>query len=216
MKKILLLAALACLALPAMQVYAEADEDYKKAVNLFEKRQDVVEAMQLLRPLAEAGHAPSQALYGYMFDIAEDDSEAAKYYRLAADQGNADGIYGLAVLTMEGGGGLTKDVAAAKALFVSAAEKGHHGSITALASAVLGKTLGFSESDALGENFKWVELAAAAEHRLSVEALVAAYTVGQYGKQINAEEAAKWKQVLSKLSGGEDQKEPPKKRRRLR
>lgn len=194
-------------------VVAAPEDDYKKALDYFERRQDFVEAMRLLRPLVESGHAPSQALYAYMFDIAEEDVEAAKYYRLAAEQNDPEGLFGLALMTMNGDGGIPKDILEARALFIKAAELGHSGAINALAAALLTGLLGYSEEDKNGSAFKWVELAATANQRAPVEAMVLAYGKGMYGKQVNAEEAAKWELVLKSLKGEKEQKEEKRRRR---
>ena len=48
-----------------------------------------------LRARAEAGDAEAQVSLGFMYLGAQDDAEAVRWYRLAADQGHADAQYNL-------------------------------------------------------------------------------------------------------------------------
>ena len=97
--------------------------------------------MPALRRAADDGYAPAQSLYGYILDKAEYNEEAAQYFiRRAADQGDADGQYGLAML-----------YAAAKAWGAmpprratgsSAGNQGHKLAVVALSQAFLAGSLG--------------------------------------------------------------------------
>ena len=57
------------------------------------KRGDYATALRLLRPLAAQGNAAAQYLLGLMYGrgdgVPQDDAEAVKWYRLAAEQGLA-------------------------------------------------------------------------------------------------------------------------------
>ncbi len=89
---------------------------------------DVRAAIAKLRPLADAGNAVAQALLGEILDRAERDDEAITYFRKSAEQGNADGAYGLASMLSVGEGG-TKDPVATRSWFEKAAVAGHEGRI---------------------------------------------------------------------------------------
>ena len=56
---------------------------------------DYATALQEWKPLAEAGDATAQndigIMYEYGLSVSQDYAEAIKWYRLAADQGYADG-----------------------------------------------------------------------------------------------------------------------------
>jgi len=56
------------------------------------EREDYATAVRLLRPLAERGDAAAQFQLGVMYDngigVRQNHAEAAKWYRLAAEQGN--------------------------------------------------------------------------------------------------------------------------------
>ena len=55
-----------------------------------------------IRALAEAGDAESQVNLGVMYDtgrgVPQDDAEAVRWYRLAADQGDADAQFNFGFL----------------------------------------------------------------------------------------------------------------------
>lgn len=67
---------------------------------------DFAAAMNILKPLAEAGDAQAQNYVGYMYDngegVAVDYGQAARWYTLAADQGNAVAQHNLALLYANG------------------------------------------------------------------------------------------------------------------
>lgn len=63
---------------------------------------DYQAALTEWRPLADQGHSSAQLNLGVMYDngegVPQDDSEAAKWFRLAADQGDADAQYNLGIM----------------------------------------------------------------------------------------------------------------------
>ena len=64
------------------------------------ERRDYTTALHLWRQLADEGNADAQIELGRMYErghgVPRDDSEALKWYRLAAEQGHAEGQYLLA------------------------------------------------------------------------------------------------------------------------
>ena len=64
------------------------------------ERRDYFTASRLMQPLAQAGIAPAQVglgrIYGVGLGVPRDDAEAIKWYRLAAEQGDPDGMNSLA------------------------------------------------------------------------------------------------------------------------
>jgi len=85
-------------------------------------------AMSNFRKAADLGYAPSQAKLGTLLDAAEFDEEARLWFKKAADQGDVEGMLGLARMLGLGEGG-EKDEATALKLYIKAAEKN---SITAM------------------------------------------------------------------------------------
>jgi len=71
----------------------KAGEDIQAGVDAYEKG-DYATALKEWRPLAERGHAGSQVLLGGMYargeGVPKDHTEALRWYRLAAAQGDED------------------------------------------------------------------------------------------------------------------------------
>jgi TPR repeat protein len=119
---------------------SDPERDYQRGFKAY-AQEDLIGAMEALGQAADAGHPKAQALLGYIFDKAEQDAEAMRYYRLAADQGDPAGEYGVATL-YAAGEGVEKDDAEALRWFSMAAEKGHGPAIDVLADAYLQGALG--------------------------------------------------------------------------
>ena len=72
---------------------ATASADYQEGLDAYDAG-DYATAMKEWRPLAEQGNANAQYNLGVMYangnGVPQDDVEAVKWYRLAADQGDAD------------------------------------------------------------------------------------------------------------------------------
>lgn len=141
---------------------------------------DVVGAMPPLRRAADAGHAKAQALYGYILDKAEFNEDAAKYFRLAADQGNADGQYGLGAM-YAAGEGVSRDADAARQWNERAASQGHAQAINALAQAFLAGQLGFQPEAADAKGVDWVRKAADRGFLPALDWLAKGYRAGRFG-----------------------------------
>ena len=64
--------------------------DFNKGISAFQK-EDYATALKEFKPLAEQGNAEAQiyigVIYDFGYDVLEDDKEAVKWYRLAAEQG---------------------------------------------------------------------------------------------------------------------------------
>src|SRR5262249_43795187 len=79
---------------------AEAETAFQKA--------EYAKALRIARPLADAGDARAEAVLGSAYyrgrGVPQNDSEAAKWFRLAADQGNATARFTLGVMYGEGRG----------------------------------------------------------------------------------------------------------------
>lgn len=84
-------------------------------------------ALEKWEPLAKAGHVGAQVGLGLMYTtgkgVVENDTEAAKWYRLAAEQGNALAQYNLGTIYRNGQGVARDPVEAAK-WYKMAAEQG--------------------------------------------------------------------------------------------
>lgn len=154
-------------------------------------RGDVVGALRIARPAAEAGHAPSQALLGFLLERSGADVEALPWYRRAADGGDRDGHFGLGNLLLAGRG-IAKDEKQAFVHFSKAAASGHAAAIDLVAAAWIGARWG-ADPEADAESARAAVLRAARQgHLASAEALASAYRHGRLGLHADAGEAAHW------------------------
>lgn len=173
--------------------YAAASKAYKEG--------DVARAMSLLKPAADAGHAPSQALLGFILDKSLFYDEALAYYRKSAEQGNADGLYGLGVMYSEGSG-VKKDFVEARRLITSAAERGNKEAVNVMAQACINGGLGLDDAARRGpEALAWIKRSADNNDLPSIDALAAAYLSGQYGLAPDTKKAEVLIAKANKLRG---------------
>jgi len=173
------------------------------------QRTDFFVAVPLLRKAADAGHIEAAVVLGTIYDGAEQDEQAVIYFRKAADAGNLEGMYGLANM-LAAGEGVTKDVEAAKALFIKAANAGHITSIQLMAQAYLRGELGIPEEQRKGaEALNWIVRAADLNFIPAIEELQQAYLSGDYGLTVDPAKSEQMKQKIISLKPIQ-----PKKRRR--
>lgn len=94
-----------------------------------------VEAVRLMRPLAEGGNHTAQFLMGEMYffglGVERNDARAAQYYEIAAKAGNAEAAYRLGYLAATAQG-MAHNPAAAERWWLAAAGRGHRAAIVAL------------------------------------------------------------------------------------
>lgn len=176
--------------LAAVPVCAAPDDDHRAGLQAYH-RGDVVGALQALRPAAEAGHAPSQALLAFLLERADETDAAARWYRAAAAQGDVHGHAGLAQL-LASGRGVAKDENAALAAFSKAAALGHRSSIETVATAWIQGRLGADAARQPAVAAQAIRRAAEGGHLPSAEALARAHREGLYGLPVDAAEAQRW------------------------
>jgi uncharacterized protein len=164
----------------ATSASAGADDEFRTGERAF-KTGDLVAATTSLRRAAEAGHTKAQVLLGDILDASEFDAEALAWYRRAAQQGDADGEFGVGSMYLAGEG-VKQDHEQAYAWIQRAAEKKHTRATVAMASAYIraekGEIQVFPDKARAAE---WLEKAAAFDYLPAVEALALAYRSGGYG-----------------------------------
>lgn len=175
MQRVLLAILLGWLAVAA----AAPEDDFRAGEQAF-RTGDLGRAMPLLKRAADAGNARSQALYGHLLDISEFNEEAALYYRRAAEQGDADGQFGLGTLHVSGEG-VERDAGAARRLFELAAAQGHLQAVNTLAQATLAGELGFAAQPRQAAELKWVHKAAEQGFFPALDYLAKGYRSGAFG-----------------------------------
>ena len=141
---------------------------------------DVVAAMTPLRRAADAGYAPAQSLYGYILEKAEYNEEAAQYFRRAAEQGDADGQYGLGIL-YAAGEGVARDAGTARDWLERAGNQGHALAVVALSQAFLSGRLGFKTDPADAGGVGWVRKAGELDSIPALAYLAQGYRSGAFG-----------------------------------
>lgn len=175
-------------------------------------RGDLVAAMPFLRNAADAGHAPAQTLYAWLLNQSDSAEEAAKYYRQAVAQGNADARFGLAAMLL-GADGIPADVPEARRLFVQAAEDGHQQAIIVVALAYANGGLGLTVVEREGPvAVRWLAKGAELDHLPSLRRLAQAYRNGEMGLTQDLAEAERLMQKVYKIMKIDPN--APKRRRR--
>ena len=166
------------LALWMAAAMAGPEEDYQAGAKSFGDG-DVVGSMAPLRTAALAGHPKAQVLLAEILDRSEFDEEALDLYRKAAVQGDPDGMFGLGAMLAAGEGLKKKEPEEARAWILKAAELGHKQATNVMAQAYMKSELGLREADRDSAiAFQWVKRAAENDYLPAVDALVAAYSVG--------------------------------------
>ena len=110
-----------------------ASETFEKGLAAY-NRGDLPGALPLFRQAAEEGSSDAQAWLGYLLDLAEENAEAVRWYRASAEQGNGEGLAGLADMYAKGEG-VDKDLTEARMLYEKAADAGHGRAARVLAHA---------------------------------------------------------------------------------
>jgi TPR repeat protein len=107
---------------------AAASGDFESAAAAL-REGDYATALERARPLAARGDAASQVLLGSMYSegkgVAQDDAEAARWYRMAAEQGDAQGQFALGQILFFGLGSVEPGPEEAVAWLRKASEQGH-------------------------------------------------------------------------------------------
>jgi hypothetical protein len=171
----------ACLAaaLWAGTAWPAAQEDFQQGRQLYLKG-DLVTAMPILKRAADAGHAGAQSLYGYILNKSEYTDDAVLYFRRAAEQGDADGQYGLGALYASGEG-VSRDPVAARQWLERAGAQRHPQAVIVLSQAFLGSSLGFRRDPADAGGLAWVAMAAELGSIPALDYLAKGYRSGAFG-----------------------------------
>ena len=175
----------------AASAWAGPTEDFASGRSAYETG-DVRTAISLLRKSADQGHAPSQALLGQILDQSEQNEEAVKYFRLAAEQGNPDGLFGLGTMYASGDG-VARDLGAARGWMVKAADAGHVQAVQAVAMAYMNGGLAVSPPERTSAvALQWIEKAAALDSLAAIDRLAVAYRKGDYALPVDVKKAEEY------------------------
>ena len=178
---------------PGLQ--ADARSDGERGIAEYRKGNLIV-GMELLQKSAEAGYAPAQTTLAYILDAAEDDAAAFHWYQQAADQNDAEGLFGLGGMYAKGEG-TEKDPRKAGELIERAARLDHPRSMRVYAHALEHGQLGFEAAPEKAA--EWYLKAANPGDGASMKRLSQAYTLGQLGLQAGPGQAADWDKKLKQI-----------------
>lgn len=170
------------------------EADYQKAL-LTERQGRFIEALGLLKDVAEKGHPGAQNYYGYMLDKSDEDEAAVKWYKKSAAQNNIDGILSLAKM-YAAGEGVQKDIPKAVKLYEKAIGLGSIGAMKAFAYAYKNGGLSFEKNNELA--LKWFKKATDLGDVASMVVLAQANEKGQMGLTVNNSEALLWYRKAAK------------------
>jgi len=186
---------------------ASPQEDYDAALVAY-NRGELIEAQGIFERAANRGHAGAMIELAGILERSGFNSDAAVWYRKAAELGDADGQFRLGSMYLDWDAydkskpGVTLDFASARKWFLLAAEQGHRAAIGIVASAYVGGGLGLGEqerSDA--EVLKWIRRAIDVDNAEAMDAMAGAYRTGKYGMEVDLQEADAWEARAAELRG---------------
>ena len=192
------LLALALLGAP-FGAHADPAADYDEGFAAYRKG-DVTGSMAPLKRAADGGIAEAQALYGTLLDSAELDEAAYAYLLKAADQGNADGQYGLAKMYLTGEAKAPDEREIARLIRAAAAQE-HAAATISLALAFTRKDARFGADAITPETGPLLLKAAELGDINAIETVSTAYRTGDYGLPVDAAKADQWSARLAEIRG---------------
>ncbi|HEY5791069.1 MAG TPA: tetratricopeptide repeat protein, partial [Gammaproteobacteria bacterium] len=137
---------LALLLATVASVQAGPQEDFETGAASY-RNGDIVGAMPPLRRAADAGHVEAQLQFGFILDWSEENAEAVRYYRMAADSGDPRGQLELARMYLSGEG-VEPDPEVARGWIEKAAAQRHAPALTQLGHGYLDGGLGLAADEA--------------------------------------------------------------------
>ncbi|HSD60526.1 MAG TPA: tetratricopeptide repeat protein [Burkholderiales bacterium] len=171
---------------------AGPEEDYKEGRKEFESG-DQVAAIPKLKAAADQGHVRAQTLLGYILDVSEYDEEAVKYYQMAADKQDPEGLYALGGM-YAAGEGVKQDPKKALELIRASAELGYETAINAMALAYWERQPGVDPKapDFNDQALVWFRRAAEKGYPSACSFLAKSYGDGLFGLAKDPEQAKQW------------------------
>ena len=199
--------AAAALLVVSVAVRAGPNEDYNAGAEAY-RTGDMVAAINTLKKAADANHVRAQTLLALIYDLSDENELAVKYYRMAANQGDAEGEFGLAGMYLTGEG-VPKDRKEAHVWMRKAAEKGHVQAINSVAQLyITGTATEVTDQTGNDAALKWIQAAANQNYEPAMAALAEAYQKGNLGLAPDPAQAKAWQDKIKALTarGKKDEK----------
>ena len=184
--KLLWITAASCWALAASA--ANPDAEMQAGLEAWQAG-DMIGAMKHYHVAAEAGIALAQAKLGYIYDRSNDDEQAVRWYRAAAEQQHPDGEFGLGEMYSKGEG-VEQDFDIAVEMYMRAAVGGHAQARRVLANAYEHGSLDREVSHA--EALRWLTLAANSGDINAMRRMASLYRDGGLGVKPDPVIADEW------------------------
>lgn len=213
----------------ASGVVATTPEEDFAAADKADKDDDMITSGKLYRRAADGGHAEAQARFGHILYRGSANNRALEYFRKSAEQGNAEGQFGVGFMYGGGEGGVAQDFDEARKWYTLASQQGHKLSIYTLADACIGpndsilsKVYNKAKRDQMISNaaalcgsdpLALIKRAADIDYVPAVTTLADAYRSGRYGLAVDPKQAADLDARANKLLGIVEKVKEKKKRR---
>ncbi len=150
---------------------------------------NLIDSMALLEESAMAGYIPAQTTLAFILDAAEEDDAAFRWYKIAADANDGEGLFGLGGMYAKGEG-TTRNPQKAGQLIRRAALLEHRQAMRVYAHALEHGQLGFKI--AAEQAAEWYQKAARLGDLLSMQRLQRAYSLGELGLPVDSQQATDW------------------------
>ncbi|MGO8754359.1 MAG: tetratricopeptide repeat protein [Gallionellaceae bacterium] len=200
---------------------ATAEEDYQAGLIAFDK-QELVEAQGLFERAAKKGHTGAMVKYADLLNRAGFIDEAVASYRKAAEQGNPEAQFDMAMMYLDLGNYDWKDMNSkihpieARTWMLRAAEQGYPDAIKVVATAYADGGLGLTAADRTdAEVLRWLSIAEDIGDGMAMDKLAEAYREGKYGLPVDKELSDMWAANARKAYGLKEEEQKKRKKRRL-
>ncbi|MBF0142301.1 MAG: sel1 repeat family protein [Magnetococcales bacterium] len=175
---------------------ADPDQDYQRALEAY-LSDDMISSAVDAQKAADAGHIKGMVLLADILDRAEEDAEALKWYRKAADGGSAEAALGLGKMLANGEGG-KKDPDEARKWILKAVEQNFPDAMVVLANLHRKGEMGVQKSPE--KALELLKRAAEAGHPPAIKEMIRVFEGGLLGQPKDPAQVKSWQQSLEKVS----------------
>ena len=198
---------------------ASPQEDYEAGLVAYD-RGELIEAQGIFERAANRGNTDAMIELAGILERSGFNSEAADWYRKAAELGNADAQFRFGSMYLDWDAydkspSMKLDYASARKWIMLAAEQGHHAAIAIVAHAYAGGGLELTAEERSDvEVMKWIKRAIDVDNADAMDALAGAYRAGKFGLEIDLQQADAWAAKAMTVRGITEKKEKVKKKSR--